>query len=118
MVKCTPTKVWKKYNATTFNFTHTTKHNALNYLKKGIDLSLLKMKGLCLKRMNENGEREREREREIVEEGKGARSSISKEMKVINHTSVVQQSLTGRASFSIVSVEYDNTNYFNYSWCL
>ena len=59
-----------------------------------------------------------EREREIVEEGKEARSSISKEMKVINHTSVVQQSLTGRASFSIVSVEYDNTNYFNYSWCL
>ena len=58
MVKCTPTKVWKKYNATTFNFTHTTKHNALNYLKKGIDLSLLKMKGLCLKRVNENGKRE------------------------------------------------------------
>ena len=54
----------EKYNATTFNFTHTTKHNALNYLKKGIDLSLLKMKGLCLKRMNENGERGRERERE------------------------------------------------------
>ena len=50
----------EKYNATTFNFTHTTKHNALNYLKKGIDLSLLKMKGLCLKRMNENGERERD----------------------------------------------------------
>ena len=55
--------------------------------------------------------------REIINE-RGARSSISKEMKVINHTSVVQQSLTGRASFSIVSVEYDNTNYFNYSWCL
>ena len=54
-------------------------------------------------------EREGEREREIVEEGKGARSSISKEMKVINHTSVVQQSLTGRTSFSIVSAAYDNT---------
>ena len=56
--------------------------------------------------------RERERERN------GSKSSISKEMKVINHTSVVQQSLTGRASFSIVSAVYDNTNYFNYSWCL
>ena len=64
MVKYTPTKVWKKYNATTFKFTHTTKHNALNYLKKGIDSTFLKMKGLCLKRVNENGERgERERER-------------------------------------------------------
>ena len=61
--------------------------------------------------------REREREREIINE-RGARSSISKEMKVINHTSVVQQSLTERTEFSIVSVEYDNTNYFNYSWCL
>ena len=55
--------------------------------------------------------------REIINE-RGARSSISKEMKVINHTSVVQQSLTERTEFSIVSVVYDNTNYFNYSWCL
>ena len=43
---------------------------------------------------------ERKRERELKNE-KGARSSISKEMKVINHTSVVQQSLTGRAEFPL-----------------
>ena len=57
-------------------------------------------------------------EKEKIINERGARSSISKEMKVINHTSVVQQSLTERTEFSIVSVVYDNTNYFNYSWCL
>ena len=33
--KIYPKQGTEKYNATTFNFTHTTKHNALNYLKKG-----------------------------------------------------------------------------------
>ena len=38
-------------------------------------------------------------EEEIYEEEKGARNPRSKEMRVINHTSVVQQLLTVRSSF-------------------
>ena len=39
----------------------------------------------------------------------GSRNPRSKEMKVINHTSVAWQWLTVRISFSIVSTAYDNT---------
>ena len=45
--------------------------------------------------------------REIMK--KGTKDPRSKEMRVINHTSVVQQSVTVRISFSIVSTAYDNT---------
>ncbi len=56
-----------------------------------------------------HGEESREKRKTDIRRKKGARNPRCKEMRVINHTSVVQQSLTGRTSFSIVTAAYDNT---------